>query len=79
MSDPERTPEPSVLGAGCGVGPMPARADAERVWRERFAARLVERGILDEDAARDCAAAGDVDLSADPSDAADDEVSYWND
>ncbi len=58
--------------------PMPTQADAERAWRELFAARLVERGVLDADAAKACAEAGDVDLSIDPADAADEEVTYWD-
>lgn len=49
-------------------------------WLDKFEARLIERGV-DKDfakATRD-AASEDIDLSYDPSDAADDEVSYWSD
>lgn len=58
--------------------PMPTQQDAERAWRELFAARLVERGVLDADAAKACAEAGEVDLSVDPAEAADDEVECWD-
>jgi hypothetical protein len=37
---------------------------------------MIERGINREDA-QACCDAGDVDLSADPADAADDELQYW--
>jgi hypothetical protein len=58
--------------------PMPTLADAHAAWRELFAARLVERGILDAEAAKACAEAGEVDLSVGPAEAADDEVTYWD-
>lgn len=70
--------ELSVMGAGDGVSPMPTREEAEAVWRKAFAARLVEVGALDQEAADACAAAGDVDLSENPADVADDEMSYWD-
>lgn len=56
---------------------MPTREDAITAWRRLFADRLVERGILDRDAATSCAEAADVDLAVNPSDAADYEVEYW--
>lgn len=68
--------EPSVMGAGDGIGPMPTKADAEAAWRDLYVARMVERGVNVDDA-RACCNAGDVDLSANPADAADDELSYW--
>lgn len=64
---------PSVIGTD--LPPMPT---PEEAWRARFAARLVERDILDADSAIACAAAADVDLSADPVEAADEEVTYWD-
>lgn len=67
---------PSVIGAG--LAPLPTRAEAEAVWRKMFAARMVERDLLDQAAADACAAAADVDLSVDPAEAADDEVTYWD-
>lgn len=67
---------PAVIGAV--LDPMPTKAEAEAIWREAYAARLVERDLLDWDSARACAAAGDVDLSANPADAADSDVEYWD-
>lgn len=67
---------PSVIGAA--PAPMPTRAEAESAWRKLFAARLVERDILDQESADACAAAHDVDLSADPAETADEEVQYWD-
>ncbi len=69
--------EPSVMGAGCGISPMPTREEAEAVWRKAFAARLVEAGALDQESADECAAAVDVDFQQDPAEAADDEIEYW--
>jgi len=68
--------EPSVMGAGCGLTPLPTRADAAAVWRAAFVARLIERGIAAEDA-RMCGDAGHVILSEDPAEAADAELEYW--
>jgi hypothetical protein len=47
-------------------------------WFDKFEARLIERGVDKEfaKATRD-ASSEDVDLSYDPADAADDEISYW--
>lgn len=70
--------EPSVMGAGCGLSAPPTRDEAETVWRRAFAARLMERGLLDQAAADACAAASEVDLSENPSDAADEEITYWD-
>lgn len=73
-----RDDEPSVMGAGDGPAPMPLRSEAETVWRLAYVDRMVECGVDREDA-QACADAGDVDLSASPSDAADDELQYWAD
>lgn len=69
--------EPSVLGAGGGVAPLPTKAEAEAAWRRGYVARMVERGIHPDDA-QSCCDAGDVDLSTNPADAADDQLEYWN-
>lgn len=74
----EQDNEPSVMGAGCGPAPMPSRSEAETVWRRLYVERMVERGI-DRADAEACCAAGDVDLSVSPADAADDELQYWED
>jgi len=66
---------PSVIGAD--PWPMPTLEDAERAWRELFAARLVELGV-DAESANACAAAGNVDLTDDPASAANAEVEYWD-
>jgi len=49
-------------------------------WLDKFEARLIERGV-DKDFAKETreASSEDVDLSFDPADAADDEMSYWTD
>lgn len=70
--------EPSVMGAGCGRAPMPARSEAEAVWRRLYVDRMVERGI-DREFAQACCDAGDANLSVNPADAADDELQYWAD
>jgi hypothetical protein len=70
--------EPSVLGAGGGPSPMPTRSEAEAAWRRFYVDRMVERGI-DRESAQACCDAGDVDLSENPADAADDELQYWAD
>ena len=78
MTKNKDTDEPSVLGAGCGPSPMPLRSEAEVAWRRLYVDRMVARGIHREDA-QACCDAGDADLSVDPADAADDELSYWDD
>ena len=74
MSD--ENDELSVMGAGDGLPSLPTRAEAEAVWRAAYVARMCARGIPLEDA-QACCAASDVDLSDDPADAADAELSYW--
>ena len=51
----------------------------EKEWLDKFEARLIERGV-DNDFAKATreASSEDVDLSFDPADAADDEMSYWS-
>lgn len=68
--------EPSVMGAGDGLQPMPTQAEAEAVWRAAYVARMVERGIHVQDA-QACCDAGDAVLTDDPVDAADAELEYW--
>lgn len=68
--------EPSVMGAGCSQSPLPTQVEAEAVWRVAYVARMVERGIHIDDA-RACCDAGDVNLSENPADAADDQLQYW--
>lgn len=75
MKEPD---ELSVLGAGVGRSPLPSRSEAFAVWRRFYVDRMVERGIDREDA-QACCDSVDVDLSADPVDAADDELQYWAD
>jgi hypothetical protein len=67
--------EPSVIGAVGGPS-TPSRLDAEVAWRRLYVDRMVARGIDRQDA-QSCCDAGDVDLSSDPSDAADAEMEYW--
>lgn len=69
--------EPSVLGAGGGIAPLPTKAEAEAAWRRGYVARMVERGIHADDA-QSCCDAGDVDLSTNPAAAADDQLEYWD-
>ena len=79
MAADDEDDSPSVMGGMGGVPSLPpSRADAEQAWRRLFAARLVERDVLDVAAAEDCAAAVDVDLSTDPIEAADVECEYWD-
>jgi len=75
MTEPDD--EPAVMGAGSGLPSVPTKAEAEAIWRAAYIARMVARGIHFEDA-QACCAAGDVDLSEDPADAADDQLSYWD-
>lgn len=69
--------EPSVMGGGAVPSPMPTKTDAEIAWRRAYVDRMVQRGVAREDAQAACDA-GQVDLSEDPANAADDELSYWD-
>jgi len=74
---PESDDEPSVMGAGCGVAPMPTREEAEAAWRQAYVDRMVARGADREDAQMACDAI-DAELSEDPADMADDDLEYWD-
>lgn len=52
LSDPEADDDPSVMGAGCGMAPMPTLEDGQAAFRELYIARMVVRGIDKEDAER---------------------------
>ena len=69
--------EPGVLGAGCGTSPMPTEADRREAYKRLYVARMVERGVDEQDASA-CFDAGDVDYDIEPAEAADDELSYWD-
>ena len=81
MSEPIRDRDdndsPSIIGAGVSAS-LPTRDEAEAAWRSAVAARFVELAVLDVASAHACAAAMDVDLSVDPSTAADHEIMYWD-
>jgi hypothetical protein len=64
---------PSVIGGGLPTMPTP-----EEAWRAKFAARLVEVANMPEHIAIDYAQSAELDLTEDPSDAADMEMSYWD-
>jgi len=65
--------EPTVIGGG--RSPMPTK---EEMWMAAYVARMVERGIAAEDAWA-CCRAGEHDFTDDPADAADEEMTYWDD
>lgn len=68
--------EPPVIGGGqIAKAPMPTEQDA---WMAAYVARMVERGIDAEDAWA-CCRAGEHDFTDDPADAADEEMTYWDD
>lgn len=69
--------EPSLMGAGAGLPPMPTEADRREAYKQLYVARMVSRGINSQDAS-DCFDAGEVDYDTDPQTAADDEMSYWD-
>jgi hypothetical protein len=69
--------EPSVMGAGAAMPPMPTEADRLEAYKRLYVARMVARGLNQEEAAA-CFDAGDVDYDTSPEDAADDELSYWD-
>ena len=70
--------DPPVLGAGCGLPPMPTEKEA---WMAKYVIHMVvEHGIDAEDAWACCRSGEyDHDYSSDPRDAAEDEMSYWDD
>ena len=70
--------EPSVMGAGCGLAPMPTESDRREAYKQLYVGRMVARGIDQRDAEA-CFEAGDIDYDTNPEDAADDELSYWSD
>lgn len=69
--------EPSVIGAGDGIPPMPTEADRREAYKRLYVARMVARGVHVEDATA-CFEAGEIDYDTSPEDAADDELSYWD-
>lgn len=68
---------PSVMGGASHQTPMPTEADRLKAYKSLYVARMVARGIHEEDASV-CFDAGDVDYDTDPETAADDELSYWD-
>jgi hypothetical protein len=66
---------PSVIGTD--LAPMPTEADRREAYRRLYVARMVSKGVHEEDACA-CFEAGDVDYEINPEDAADDEMSYWD-
>lgn len=70
------TDEPSVMGAGCGLSPMPTADDRKAAWRAIYMATLMKHAGLDEIAAKDCYDAGsdDYDFTDDPEQAALEEI-----
>jgi hypothetical protein len=69
--------EPSVMGAGDGLPPIPTEADRREAYKRLYVGRMVECGI-DRESAEACFEAGEIDYDEDPRDAADDELSYWD-
>jgi hypothetical protein len=57
------------------IAPLPTPQEA---WEAAYVMRLVERG-LSIDSARKVCDAGEHDHTEDPRDAADEELSYWDD
>lgn len=57
---------PGMIGPS--ASPVPTKEEAERVWRDAYVARMVERGV-DPEGARMAGDAVEVDLSFAPSDA----------
>lgn len=60
------------------VSPMPSAKDE---WMAKYCLRLIERSGIDKESALACyhAAEDSHDYEADPVEAADDEMSYWDD
>lgn len=66
---------PSVMGGT--ASPMPTQADRRDAYKRLYVARMVSRGVDEQDASACFEAGGEPDYDADPEDAADDELSYW--
>lgn len=66
---------PSVIGT-C-LASMPTEADRREAYKRLYVGRMVARGIDERDAMA-CFEAGEVDYDINPEDAADDELSYWD-
>ena len=77
------TREPDVDITIGPPAPMPTEAKAQAAWRSAYILRMVDRGVDIEDATACCNACKfgpfGHDLSDDPAQAADDELSYWSD
>lgn len=73
--------EPSVMGAGCGLAPMPTDAERREAYKHLYVARMVAvSGITQEAAAENFEAGADsLDYDIPPEDAADAEMEYWTD
>jgi hypothetical protein len=52
---------------------------AKEKWREAYIQRLVDRGVMHQEAVECYEAGDDYDYASDPEDAADEELSYWSD
>lgn len=83
MSDkPARTDvgEPPVMGADCGLQPLPTQADRRAAWRNEFVRAAVDSGALEEQHAQELFEAGadDWDYDMTPADALAEELSYWD-
>lgn len=76
----EKNDEPSVLGAGCGLAPMPTEADCKAAWRAIYMATMMKHAGLDEIDAKGCydAGSGDYDFNDDPEKAALEDMEYWS-
>lgn len=72
--------EPSVIGAGCGVAPMPTEEDRKAAWKALYVAEFVKVG-LDAETAASWFDELDWDEVKDqaPEDLAADEMEYWTD
>lgn len=69
--------EPPVIGAGCGLAPLPT--ERER-WMAAYVARMVELGIEPDDAWWLCQSASDhLNYESDPRIAAEEDMVIWED
>ncbi len=73
--------EPSVIGAGCGLSPMPTETDRREAWGREFVLHAVSTGTLEEQHAMQLFEAGrdEWDYSMTPAEAFAEELSYWSD